>query len=214
MTKGIQTTLYLKLLEIRKAVEYMQKTERGNQGAMYVDPAVLLKIIRGKMNECGVLLMPNLKDCNVSEIAAPTAKNPNNKGFLFVSDMDYVFVDAETGEQERVSWFVTGNHMQDPSMAMGGALTYAERYFLLKFFQIPTSKDDPEYFNQKTKAQEPAPKVSIGHENVAWLMAFCKRHNIQDKQEFQKNYSFNVYQTKAEDFELIKSKMQADYNEL
>ena len=36
-------------------------------------------------------------------------------------------------------------------MAGGAALTYYERYFLLKFFQIPTSKDDPEHFQAKTR---------------------------------------------------------------
>ena len=39
--------LLQKLLEIRKSVEYIQKTESGNQGAKYVDPAVLVKKIRG-----------------------------------------------------------------------------------------------------------------------------------------------------------------------
>ena len=38
-----------------------------------------------------------------------------------------------------------------PAMAGGAALTYFERYFLLKFFQIPTAKDDPEFFKNKTK---------------------------------------------------------------
>ena len=33
-------------------------------------------------------------------------------------------------------------------------MTYSERYFVLKFFQIPTSKDDPEFFNQKTLSNE------------------------------------------------------------
>jgi hypothetical protein len=48
-------TLLQKLLEIRKSIEYIQKTEKGNQGAMYVDPAVLVKKIKDKMDEQNIL---------------------------------------------------------------------------------------------------------------------------------------------------------------
>jgi hypothetical protein len=41
--------LLQKLLEIRRSVEYIQKTEQGERG-MYVDPAALLKTIRDKMD--------------------------------------------------------------------------------------------------------------------------------------------------------------------
>ena len=64
--------------------------------------------------------------------------------------INYIWCDTESDQQIIVPWLATGNHLTDPSMAMGGSLTYSERYFLLKFFQIPTSKDDPEFFKQKT----------------------------------------------------------------
>jgi len=139
-----------KLVSIRKQVEYIQKTETGNQGAKYVDPAVLLRLIRTKMDEVGVLLYPSISEPLVVSIDAPTSKNPNNKGFLSTQVVVYTWVDAETGEKLPVSWFATGQHLTDPAMAFGGAMTYSERYFLLKFFQIPTSKDDPEFFDQKS----------------------------------------------------------------
>jgi len=138
-----------KLIDIRKAVGYLQKTEKGNQGAMYVDPAVLVQKIRSKMDEVGVLLIPALKNSTVESIPSPTKSNPNAMAYLFRSEMLYTFMDAE-GTKIEVPWFITGKHLQDPAMAGGAALTYFERYFLLKFFQIPTSKDDPEYFKNKT----------------------------------------------------------------
>jgi hypothetical protein len=142
--------LYTKLVDIRKSVEYLQKTERGNQGAMYVDPAVLVQKIRAKMDDGGILLVPSLSDTTVDTIQDPTKNNPNATSFLFRSKMLYTFIDAESGEKLDVPWFMTGKHLQDPAMAGGAALTYFERYFLLKFFQIPTSKDDPEHFQAKT----------------------------------------------------------------
>ena len=140
----------MKLLEIRKSVEYIQKTEKGNQGAMYVDPAVLIKTIRDKMNDNKILLIPEIKESVVEPIAAPTKNNKDGIGFLFKSSMSYVWADCESDETITVPWFCTAKHLTDPAMAGGSALTYFERYFLLKFFQIPTSKDDPEFFENKT----------------------------------------------------------------
>ncbi len=143
-----------KLVEIRKSVEYLQKTETGNQGAKYVDPAIILKKIRTGMDEYGVLLYPEISEPIIDMIPQPTAKNPENKGYLSKNIMSYVWSDADTGDEIKVPWFSTGKHMQDPAMAFGGGLTYSERYFLLKFFQIPTSKDDPEFFSHKAKQTE------------------------------------------------------------
>lgn len=207
--------LYTKLLKIRKGIDYLQKTENGNQGAKYVDPAVLVKKIRDQMNEHGLILIPALHDSDVSSIPMPTKTNQNNTGFLFKSNLLYTFVDCESGDKLEVPWFVTGKHGQDPSMAGGGGLTYFERYFLLKFFQIPTSKDDPEFFKNKTAEPEPPKSISIGEANVKWLVGFCKRHNIgkDDKKAFMEHYGFDVYKTSEAEFEAIKKTIEADYNE-
>jgi hypothetical protein len=148
-----ETNLFKKLVDIRKSVEYIQKTEKGNQGAIYVDPAVLISKIRTGMDNKGILLVPSLTGATVESISDPTQKNPDAKSFLFRSNMTYSFIDSESGEKLDVPWFITGKHLQDPAMAGGVALTYYERYFLLKFFQIPTSKDDPEYFESKTATE-------------------------------------------------------------
>ena len=142
--------LLTKLVNIRKSVSYLQKTEKGNQGAMYVDPAVLIHKIREKMDESNILLVPSLKNSTVESMPDATKNNPDAKSFLFRSEMQYTFMDADSDEKLSVPWFITGKHLQDPAMAGGAALTFFERYFLLKFFQIPTSKDDPEHFSAKT----------------------------------------------------------------
>ncbi len=139
-----------KLSDIHKSVDYMQKTATGNQGAMYVDTPVLIKKIRDKMSELKVLLIPSLSNSTVESIPAPTKNNKDAMGFLFKSNMTYTWMDAESNDKLEVPWFITAKHMSDPAMAGGSALTYFERYFMLKFFQIPTSKDDPEFFEAKT----------------------------------------------------------------
>jgi len=209
--------LLQKLLEIRKSVEYLQKTESGNQGAKYVDPAVLVKKIRDGMNEHKILLVPSLNNSSVETIDDPTKANPAAKSFLFKSDMVYRFLDTESTDTLEIPWFVTGKHLQDPAMAGGSALTYFERYFLLKFFQIPTSKDDPEFFANKTKEKEPAKQIIIGQDNVNWLIGFCKCHKLisaKEKKEFQDHYKFSPYDTTPEAFEKIKAEIEKDFNEV
>ena len=182
-------SLLKKLLEIRKSIEYLQKTERGSNGAMYVDPAVLLKKVRLQMNEHGLLLVPSLVNSAVVQVPAPTKNNPSNVDFLFTSDMVYIWMDSDSSETLEVKWFITGSHMQDPSMAEGGALTYFERYFLLKFFQIPTGKDDPEFFEGKTGEKVSEKQIiqlreiieAKGYDAIPVMKKYClKIANIQN----------------------------------
>ena len=103
------------------------------------------------MDDQKIVLVPkSAGEATVDQIDAPTKNNPNAKGFMLRSGFEYTWMDAESDEQLSVPWFITGKHGTDPAMAEGSALTYNERYFLLKFFQIPTAKDDPEHFESKT----------------------------------------------------------------
>lgn len=206
-----------KLLTIRQSVEYIQKTEKGNQGAMYVDPAVLLKTIRDKMNELKILLVPFVQDCTMECIDFPTANNPNAKCFVFSGGMSFSWVNTEEKDDNmEVAWYLAGKHMQDPAMAYGSALTYTERYFLLKFFQIPTAKDDPEFFENKTKPKEKPKQITIGAENLSALGSFCKRQDITTKKakdDMLKHYKLDLYKNTVQEFNDIFEKIRIDHGE-
>jgi|GEM_PF-2604353 len=185
--KGEAMNLRQKLVEIRKSIEYMQKTQRG-QNSSYVDVAVLLHKVREGMNEHGVLLSPSISSSECIKISAPTKNNKEAEDFIVNMHMAYTWHDATSDEAIVVPWFATGSHMKDPSMAFGGALTYSERYFMMKYFQIPTSEDDPERFEQKVTEYINQSQVSELQELVnskgynvdATLQAFAsKRMNIQ-----------------------------------
>lgn len=142
--------LIQKLIEIRKTIGILQKTEAGNKGAKYVDPEVLLLKARDGMDKHGVLLTCEVLSHTITQIKAPTKNDPNNVDFLFNGTLVYKWLDSESGSEVLCNWVATATHMQDPSMAFGGALTYSERYFMMKFFQIPTPKDDPELLKAKS----------------------------------------------------------------
>ena len=64
--------------------------------------------------------------------------------FLFSAEMTFRWINNESPEDSiTVTWPIGGNS-GDMSQAMGSALTYGTRYFLLKFFNCATSKDDPD----------------------------------------------------------------------
>lgn len=177
-----------KLTEIRKSIDYIQKTEKGERGK-YVNSALLLHKIREGMNTYGVLLSPSITNAKTGLVDAPTKNAPTNKDFLVDLQMSYCWQDCDSEETITVPWFATGTHMKDPSMAFGGALTYSERYFMMKYFQIPTADDDPERFEQKTTEYITQAHVvelqnivnAKGYPVDATLLAFAnKRMNIQN----------------------------------
>jgi hypothetical protein len=63
----------------------------------------------------------------------------------------------------------------------------------------------------------PPKVVTIGHENVAWLVSFCKRQKFTDKavkEKFMKKYEFSPHTTTPEEFALIKATIEVDFNEV
>jgi hypothetical protein len=58
------------------------------------------------------------------------------------------WVDTESGEELSIPWYGQGVDLAGEK-GVGKALTYAEKYFILKQFNIPTDKDDPDAFQDK-----------------------------------------------------------------
>ncbi len=59
-----------------------------------------------------------------------------------------VLNDDNPDERFEVTWPICGCQ-SDKAQAFGSALTYANRYFYLKFFNIATSEDDPDEWKRK-----------------------------------------------------------------
>jgi len=72
--------------------------------------------------------------------------------------MTWVNIDLPE-EVVKVNWYAQGVDLAGEK-GVGKALTYGEKYFMLKFFNIPTDKDDPDAFQDKTEAKKPTAKIS------------------------------------------------------
>ena len=67
--------------------------------------------------------------------------------------LTYVWINADKPEEQFEVTFYAVGQQDDVSKAHGTALTYAERYFLMKFFNIPTDEDDADAKQNKKDMQ-------------------------------------------------------------
>ena len=143
-----------KLIEIRKEVDYLKKDAKGYNYS-YVKEEDILASIKGKMNELNVLLEPHIKNHSLQEFKYLTKKGDPVTESIVAGDLVFVWVDAESDEERPISWALYGQN-RDASQAFGSGLTYSNRYFLLKYFNVATSKDDPDEWRQKQNEKEDA----------------------------------------------------------
>ena len=143
--------IYEKLLKIKKSVEYLEKAQKGQQYD-FVSSSQVIAALRAKMNEEKLLLVPDVEDAKFSSIIEKTSSKGNPTVDLLTEIfITFKWINAENPEETlTVKWYGQGVDTSGEK-GVGKAYTYAEKYFLLKFFNIPTDKDDPDLFKQKQK---------------------------------------------------------------
>ncbi|MEM5662281.1 ERF family protein [Bacillus cereus] len=97
--------------------------------------------------------MPKMGEHKTWQYSYKNQKGREITDFVIEGDGFYEWINAEKPEErETIPWKFFGQQ-DDVSKAYGSALTYSERYFLLKFFGIPTDEDDADAKNTKGKQQ-------------------------------------------------------------
>ena len=131
-------TIYKKLLDIQKAVLGLAKDAQGN-AAPYVSGNKILGVVRPRMDEAGLLLTKDILEYSFTPIEYSTSKGAKKEMFCAIK-IRFTWIDCESGETLPIDWASSGCNGFDKSL--GSALTYGERYFLLKQFGVQTDKDD------------------------------------------------------------------------
>lgn len=145
--------IYEKLIEVRKEVPYLQKESKGYQ-FNYTGSSLVLGSLKAKMDELGLLLIPRVINKEVSDHET----KGGGKEYFTELCMEFTWVNAEKPEETIVCpWY--GQGLDNGEKGVGKALTYSEKYFMLKFFNIATDKDDPDSFQKKMGDDTPAPKA-------------------------------------------------------
>lgn len=157
-------SLNKKLLALQKSVRALAKNEEG-YGYQYVSGSKLLYFIRPKMDELGLRLVPNtvaVQQNVIETVPADLAKNkPAKQEVLVLLHKTFTWIDAESGESETTDFYSQGCNGFDKGI--GSAETYAERYFLLKYFHIATDEDDVDALTREPEAPttEEKPKKKV-----------------------------------------------------
>lgn len=170
-----------KLIEIQKSVRALQRDAKA-YNYNYVSGDKLLYFVRPKMDELGLLLLPEVlgvetRDVTYQQWDKGAKAMVEKKEILYVLTMRMTWADAEDGDTLSQEWRAAGMNAFDKGY--GSALTYGERYYLLKLFHIATDEDDvdavssardaamdsagpaPETKTKEKKAKAPAPVAGL-----------------------------------------------------
>ena len=166
-------TLHEKLLNIQMSVDRFTK-DQDSKDYKYVGSDTVVNAIREKMNELQLLLVPEITGAKVTdgETKSGTAR------YFTELFMSMVWIDDENRERMAVPWYGQGVDLAGEK-GVGKALTYAEKYFFLKFFHIPTTKDDPDADTRTAKGEKSQRNTAAQQETVH----DCRRwmNDIADK---------------------------------
>lgn len=187
-----ELNIYQKLAKVRKQVEVIQKNKAG-YGYKYVSEDEILARITVFMDKFNLSLIPMVVH-NSAQVAPYATKKTKStqKGDIYEENVNEILVSADMlfrwvnnddpTEYVDVPWILVG-HQSDGSQSFGSGLSYAMRYFLLKFFNVATPDDDPDKWRGKQKAAGVAEDKMVAEEIVntfdAELKAFLAENPKQ-----------------------------------
>lgn len=160
-------TLPQKLLAIQQAVDGLIKDGKNTTDKYdFASGENVLERFRPLMNEHSLLLIPRVTAASIHE---GTTRSGTAR-FLTELHFDMTWLDAQSGETLIVPWYAQGVDLAGEK-GVGKAATYAEKYFLLKFFHVPTKKDDPDNDRRTQSGELRAAGTAGGRETAD----FCRK---------------------------------------
>lgn len=194
-----ELNIYQKLAKIRKQVEVIQKNKAG-YGYKYVSEDEILAKLTGFMDKYSLSLIPMVVEHSavVSPYATKKTKS-TQKGDIYEENVNEVLVQADMvfrwvnnddpSEFINIPWILVG-HQTDGSQSFGSGLSYAMRYFLLKFFNIATPDDDPDRWRSKQKAAGVAEDKMVAEEIIKTFDAMVKEFLAKNPKQAEKVKTF------------------------
>lgn len=135
-------SIYKKLHEMQSATRSLSANAEGQTGSArygYISGSKLLGVIRPMMDKYGLLLTQEI--VGIENIPTTYMTRNGEKTEMFTSlHIRFTWIDVDDGSTMTNDFFANGMNSWDKGL--GSALTYAERYYLLKTFHIATDEDD------------------------------------------------------------------------
>ena len=146
--------------QVQAATRSLAANTEGQTGAAkynYVSGAKLLGVIRPLMDKLGLILTQEVVDIKNEPITYMTRNGEKTEMFT-TAHIRFTWVDTEDDSQVVNDFFANGMNAWDKGL--GSALTYAERYYLMKTFHIATDEDDVDAL-VKEEAIKPQPSQAV-----------------------------------------------------
>lgn len=153
-------SVYKKMQQVQAATRSLAANAEGQTGSArynYVSGAKLLGVIRPLMDKLGLILTQEVVEIHNEPITYMTRNGEKTEMFT-TAHIRFTWVDTEDGSQVVNEFFANGMNAWDKGL--GSALTYAERYYLMKTFHIATDEDDIDAL-VKDEAIKPAPSQAV-----------------------------------------------------
>ena len=172
--------IYEKLLTIQKRINGLGK-DKATYNYKYVTGDKLLGEIKPMMNDLGLLLKQEILSIENSRQDYETSKGSKSE-ILSKVMMKFTWIDVETGDTDENLFGANGQN--DWEKGLGSALTYGERYFLLKYFHIATDEDDIDNDQRKTSAPVPLKEELTELDWINLAAIFEKKSEIVPAEKF------------------------------
>jgi len=158
--------------------------------------------VKAGMEKYGVVLTQHIVPDSYNIVPYTYTKVKNIKGggkteeivneFYCYGEIVFTWYCAENPEDKIECPYVFTGQQGDAAQAFGAAMTYANRYFLMKFFQIATPDDDPDAWRSKKQEAEVAEDIEIAKaivEEIHAEVTDCLSAIKDDKQRAAKRES-------------------------
>ncbi|MDK9844891.1 ERF family protein [Staphylococcus equorum] len=188
-----ELNLYQKIADVKANIDGFTK-DKKSYNYSYVSGSQVLHRIREKMLEHKLLLFPYTANETCEQIEVTRFNKKANKEvttteFLVKLKMIYTWINADNPQEKQTVDFWATGQQDDPAKAYGTALTYAERYFLMKFFNIPTDEDDADAKEKQDKYSKVDPKIKeLLEDEINDFINEVERNNKNE--EFKGKISF------------------------
>ena len=182
-------SVYKKLATIQAAMRSLAANAEGQTGQAkygYVSGSKLLGFLRPLMDKQKLLLSQEVVEITNTPISYMTRNGEKTEMFTTLK-IRFTWIDSED-ETSLVNEFYA-NGMNAWDKGLGSALTYAERYYLMKFFHIATDEDDVDA-QVKDEAikptEDPAPKPTRKPSSRTAKQALERNYIPMDEEKYWK----------------------------
>lgn len=148
--------IWQKLAAVRDVADVVTKNKSG-YGYKYSSEDEILAKVKAGLSKYKVSIYPQIKEETMYvEQITEGLKKPE---WMVRAELKFIVVnDDNPSESFTVPWQMVGSQT-DVAQAYGSALTYANRYFFLKFFNIATPENDADEWKRKKEEAAKAEEI-------------------------------------------------------